>query len=86
MVFSEEIKDTKSLNPIISDLKLKPHLPDANESINYSGIGESVVTSDAYWNNLLFVNTKSGNGLLPDSIKSLPEPMLTNCSNTLRIS
>ena len=27
----------------------------------------------------LFVNTGSGNGLLPDGTKPLPEPMLTYC-------
>ena len=35
-----------------------------------------IVASDAIWQHV-WVNTDSGNGLLPDSTKPLPEPILT---------
>ena len=38
----------------------------------------SLGPSDAIWWQEIWVNTGSGNGLLPDGTKPLPEPMLTN--------
>ena len=38
----------------------------------------SLWPSDNIWQSEILVNTGSGNGLLPDSTKPSPEPILTN--------
>ena len=45
--------------------------------VEVSDLFNSLWPSDAIWRQEIWVNIGSGNGLLPDGTKPLPEPMLT---------
>ena len=60
-----------------SALAMELHLSCTNPSTTPSAFNSSALTCEHPRNGVIWVDIGSGNGLLPDSTKALPEPMLT---------
>ena len=67
----------------ISERNFYKHTADCNCNVIKHFVINSLWPSDAIWRQQILVNPGSGNGLLPDGTKPLPEPMLTTIKSLI---